>query len=148
MRLWDIRLLPVLSRQQLISQYRECCCIAKNISINGTPNHVLVNRMMDYSKSNFLHYTENVMDEIKIRGYRISDNSLNKFYSNMNNIPIEIFGQYVSSAINIYDKWMNNDVYLRECLFNLEEKYICGGISSVEWNKIYNKYGKKFGLQR
>ena len=148
MRLWDIRLLPVLSRQQLISQYRECCCIAKNTSINGTPNHVLVNRMMDYSKSNFLHYTENVMDEIKIRGYRISDNSLNKFYSNMNNIPIEIFGQCVSSAINIYDKWMNNDVYLRECLFNLEEKYICGGISSVEWNKIYNKYGKKFGLQR
>ena len=118
MRLWDIRLLPVLPRQQLISQYRECCCIAKNISINGTPNHVLVNRMMDYSKSNFLHYTENVMDEMKRRGYKISDNSLNKFYSNMNNIPIEIFGQYVSSAINIYDKWMNNDVYLRECLFN------------------------------
>ena len=148
MRLWDIRLLHVLPRQQLISQYRECCCIAKNISINGTPNHVLVNRMMDYSESNFLHYTENVMDEMKRRGYRISDNSLNKFYSNMNNIPIEIFGQYVSSAINIYDKWMNNDVYLRECLFNLEEKYICGGISSVEWNKIYNEYGKKFGLQR
>ena len=148
MRLWDIRLLPVLPRQQLISQYRECCCIAKNISINGTPNHVLVNRMMDYSKSNFLHYTENVMDEMKRRGYKISDNSLNKFYSNMNNIPIEIFGQYVSSAINIYDKWMNNDVYLRECLFNLEEKYICGGISSIEWNKIYHKYGEKFGLQR
>ena len=89
-----------------------------------------------------------VGDEMKRRGYKISDNSLNKFYSNMNNIPIEIFGQYVSSAINIYDKWMNNDVYLRECLFNLEEKYICGGISSVEWNKIYNEYGKKFGLQR
>ena len=41
MRLWDIRLLPVLPRQQLISQYRECCCIAKNISINGTPMNEL-----------------------------------------------------------------------------------------------------------
>ena len=33
-----------------------------------------------------------------------------------------------------------NDIYLRECLYNLEEKFISGGISKVEWQKIYDKY--------
>ena len=41
MRLWHKDLIPYLPKQQLISQWRECCCIAKNIADNGTPNHLL-----------------------------------------------------------------------------------------------------------
>ena len=39
MRLWHKDLIDVLPRQQLISQWREICCIAKNIAEKGTPNH-------------------------------------------------------------------------------------------------------------
>ena len=48
MRLWHKDLIPVLPRQQLLSQWRECCCIARNIVENGTPNHILVNKILDY----------------------------------------------------------------------------------------------------
>lgn len=51
MRLWHKDLIDVLPRQQLIAQWRECCCIAKNIADNGYPNHILVNKIMDFGLS-------------------------------------------------------------------------------------------------
>jgi len=45
LRLWSYQLLPYLPRQQLLSQWRECCCIAKSITEKGTPNHILVNKI-------------------------------------------------------------------------------------------------------
>lgn len=33
-----------------------------------------------------------------------------------------------------------NYIYLRECLYNLEEKFISGGISEKDWQKIYDKF--------
>ena len=30
--------------------------------------------------------------------------------------------------------------YLKQCLYNLQEKYDCGGISDEEWLKIIRKY--------
>ena len=56
MRLWHKDLLPYLPKQQLVSQWRECCCIAKNISVSGTPNHILVNRILEYPERHFVCY--------------------------------------------------------------------------------------------
>ena len=47
MRLWHKDLIPYLPRQQLLGQWRECCCIVRNIAMLGTPNHILVNKVMD-----------------------------------------------------------------------------------------------------
>ena len=55
----------MLPRQQLISQWRECCCIAKNIADKGTPNHILVNKVLDYNYQHFNYYTMLVVNEIK-----------------------------------------------------------------------------------
>lgn len=43
------------------------------------------------------------------------------------------------SIKQIYVDW-HNDVYLRECLYNLEEKYLCEGITQDDWFLIYNKF--------
>ena len=48
MRLWHKDLIAFLPRKQLLGQWRECCAIARNIAVNGTPNHVLVNKVLDY----------------------------------------------------------------------------------------------------
>ena len=48
MRLWHVDLIDVLPRKQLLSQWRECCAIAKSIADKGTPNHILVNKITDY----------------------------------------------------------------------------------------------------
>lgn len=39
MRLWhkDLIIFHILPNKQLVGQWRECCCIAKNIQDNKTP---------------------------------------------------------------------------------------------------------------
>jgi hypothetical protein len=39
----------------------------------------------------------------------------------------------------LFSGW-HNDVYLRQCLHNLEEKFVCGGISEEEWQRIYDVF--------
>lgn len=41
MRLWYYDLISVLPQKQLCAQWRECCAIARNIAVNGTPQSYL-----------------------------------------------------------------------------------------------------------
>lgn len=56
MRLWSYQLLPYLPRLQLVSQWRECVSIITKIKQDGTPNHILVNRVLDYPLDHFYTY--------------------------------------------------------------------------------------------
>ena len=47
MRLWHINLIKALPQQHLVAQWRELSAIAGAIQKNGTPNHVLVNFVLD-----------------------------------------------------------------------------------------------------
>lgn len=140
MRLWHKDLIPVLPRQQLLSQWRECCCIASNIAVSGTPNHLLVNKIMNYTVNHFVSYTELVLAEMKSRGYKINANSLYKFYNNLyigqeHFLPSE--DNLGISKSMIYLDW-HNARYFWQCYHNLEEKYDCGGISEEEWREVNN----------
>lgn len=79
MRLWHIDLIEVLPRQQLIAQWRECCCIARNIWEHGTPNHLLVNKILNYDISDFYSYSVLVLNEMEKRGYKPDRNRLEKY---------------------------------------------------------------------
>ena len=127
MRLWHIDLLEVLPRQQLLSQWRECCCIARNIYVNGTPNHLLVNKILDYDISDFYSYSILVSNEILRRGYKVDRSKFEKYYKcdRFTNRP--------------FQGW-HNDRYFLQCFYNLQEKYDCGGITEQEWCKVVNKY--------
>lgn len=141
MRLWHKDLIDVLPRQQLISQWRECCCIAKNIADNGTPNHLLVNKVITYSQSDFLKYTKLILDEMKRRGYNILSSSFDKFRENLD-LGYEFFNNGIYSESyygDLFGDW-HNDRYLKQCLCNLQEKYDCGGVSEEEWQKIMYKF--------
>ena len=137
MRLWHKELIPVLPRQQLLSQWRECCCIARDISEKGTPNHLLVNRVLEYPVDNFVQYTEMIIKEFANRGYKISKKALKNFRSNIEKGKYRFNNQRICS---IFIDW-HNQIYLRQCLYNLEEKYICNGISDQEWKCIYERFG-------
>ena len=130
MRLWHKDLLPVLPRQQLLSQWRECCCIARNISINGTPNHLLVNKVLDYPLEHLALYSSRVAEEMKHRGYSCNMALYSKHLSLDSN---------GLSDDDLFEGWHDNR-YLRQCLLNLEEKYDCGGISHEEWQKILSVF--------
>lgn len=143
MRLWHKDLIPVLPCQQLLAQWRECCCIARNISINDTPNHILVNKVMNYRITSFETYCILVIKEMQKRGYKVSPKAVEKLEDNLfdwslHEMKPQVF-RLLSDKLVEYDKlfpdW-HNDRYLTQCLCNLQEKYDCGGISEDEWSEI------------
>lgn len=148
MRLWHKKLISVLPNTQLLSQWRELNCIAKNIQVSGAPNHILVNKILDYNLMYFVAYTKLVLTELDKRNFDIKETTLKKFLSYIN-ISQDYFNSVGMSFSNIYKYW-HNDRYLIQCFYNLQEKsvcftvtlYDCGGISKEEWNKIDNFYNK------
>ena len=121
MRLWHKDLIKVLPRQQLLSQWRECCCIAKSLREKRTPNHILVNKILDYPLDHFYSYARLVESEMRFRGYKVDFEKFCQY------LP---FGGYVF-VVDIFADW-HNERYLNQCYYNLQEKYDCSGISESE----------------
>lgn len=127
MRLWHKDLIPLLPRQQLLSQWRECCCIARHIREDGTPNHILVNKVLNYPDEEFNTYADRVIVEMRRRGYAVRPD---RFWQWRENTRIR-------DSDGLFEGW-HNDRYLRQCLANLQEKYDCGGITDDEWIILAN----------
>ena len=145
MRLWHVDLIPFLPRQQLLGQWRECVLIAKNLAEKGTPNHVLVNKILEYSSDDFLIYGEIVMREMRNRGYTISEKSEHKFYEYnklwRNRRKNDLNGEkpLYCRSLKIFYFWHTNQ-YLDQCYYNLQEKHDCNILTTTEYNKIQQAY--------
>ena len=133
MRLWHKDLIPVLPRQQLLGQWRECCLIAKNIAEKGTPNHLLVNRILEYSEEHFVGYCKLVYLELIKRGYSPDWEKIDKYFC-----PTTIGKRYDA----IFCFWHDRQ-YLLQCFYNLQEKFDCGGITDEEYGEICRLMNKK-----
>lgn len=133
MRLWHKDLLTVLPSQQLVSQWRECCAIARNVAMVGTPNHILVNKVIDYPISHFYTYSNLVLEEMYKRGFSTTITAKNKFDDYIKKIDKNYEDQV--SFESLFLNW-HNDRYFWQCLYNLEEKYDCGGITEEEIKAI------------
>ena len=167
MRLWHKDLVEVLPRQQLLGQWRECCAIAKNISTKGTPGHLLVNKIMGYSSTEFLAYSFMVYHFMIAWGYSADwDKFLKKYSPDMHDKIDCTWEQYSEERLNkhnigfpymitikdhgngaiylyrpedIFPGWHNWE-YLDECYYNLREKWNCGGIPDDEWDRFEKRY--------
>lgn len=128
MRLWHKDMLTVLPREQLVAQWRELSAIAGNIQTKGTPNHILVNKVLYYSFDHFISYAKELRDEMTVRNYRTMDSVWNKI------VALKPDWQEVPHC-NLYFGWMNDD-YFKVCYYNLYEKYTCGGIREEDWKNI------------
>lgn len=128
MRLWHKDLIPVLPNKQLLGQWRECCAIAKAIHDKGTPNHILVNKVMDYPLDHFYNYSRYVFLEMSHRGYTANYTKFDKWILTMFSEDIRLR--------DLFPAWHNNR-YLLQCFYNLQEKYDCGGISKIDWECIH-----------
>lgn len=129
MRLWHSSLIKVLPREQLVAAWRELSAISSSIQKNGTPNHLLVNFVLDYDYDHFISYAYYVREEMTRRGYRTMNSVWEKITSLKSNytiLPLEV----------IYPEKMDT-LYLNICYYNLYEKYLCGGIKQEDWDKIY-----------
>lgn len=148
MRLWHKDLISVLPNKQLVAQWRELCGIIGSIDKKGTPNHPLVNKVIDYPPIHFIMYTNVVLEEMRSRGFSVSESAYtrmsNLFRENLDKFDCFTF-QYVPESINdIYKDW-HNDRYFVQCFYNLQEKYDCGMISKEDYEKLIDKYVELFG---
>ena len=113
----------------------------KNISENGSPNHILVNPIMDYPMDHFYCYAEMVNQEMQRRGYKSDWLKFNQWMQNGSFDHI--------TGWRMFQDWHNRK-YLVQCIANLEEKHDRGGISDEEWKKIVQipelsrRYGRNF----
>ena len=130
MRIWHKDLIQYLPRKQLLGQWRECCAIARNIAKNGTPNHVLVNKILLYPNISFDTYAGQIFIEMKNRGYTADWDRFAKWR------PLPMEGTRVD---DVFCGW-HNDRYLKQCLMNLQEKADCGAIPAEEWKKITDRW--------
>lgn len=127
MRLWHKDLIPYLPKQQLLGQWRELNSIYKNQN-----RHILINFVYEYPKEDLYSYSNLIIDEMIERGYKFN---LTNFY---NYFDTEIYNLYPNYIFII----KMNDRYLKQCLYNLQEKYDCGGINNEEWKRIEDQFGE------
>lgn len=137
MRIWSLDLIEVLPKKQLLAMRYELGNMIKQY-----PNikHGLVKFVNNYPIIQLRLYFNCVISECEKREYNISEK--------YNEEILEIINTKASNP----DMWCyfkyteDNDRYLRECVYNLEEKAMRNIISKAEWQKIYEKYKDKFDL--
>ena len=138
MRCWHKALIPYLPRQQLLGQWRECCLIAKNIVEKGTPNHILVNRIMDYPIGHFWEYGYLVYGAMLNKDYKCDFDKFEQWFDKPWSLKVPDYEE-------LFKNW-HNDRYLLQCIFNLEEKHDCKGITHEEWNTLLGGYKNIKGI--
>ena len=119
MRLWHYKLIPFLPKSQLLAQWRELNSIFKN-----QPKHILINYIYEYDKSALYLYSCQVCAEMEKRGIRYNNyKAHNYFYDWGVSQPMEsLFKSEEDMKDNPFPKH-HDFIYLRECFYNLEEKY-------------------------
>ena len=144
MRCWHKDLIPYLPDLQLKGQWRECALIADALAKNGTPNHLLVNRVTEYAPSSFGSYCFTVKCEMEKRGFEVKDGSymniLDKLLTWKETIPSS--KKFAPFYDTVFDGWHNRE-YLRICYANLLEKHNGIGKSRItdeEWQRLCEGY--------
>ena len=132
MRLWHKDLIKALPKIHLVAQWRELSAIAGAIEKSGTPNHVLVNFVLDYDYDNFISYAYYLREEMTSRGIRTMSSVWDKI--------VKLKPEWTLLPLDkIYEQKMD-DLYLKICYYNLYEKYLCGMFDDISGiNEVVKK---------
>ena len=111
MRLWYIDIIKYLPEYQLLGLWRELNSIFKN-----QPSHILINYVYEENPVCLFTYSCDVMNEMSKRNIKIKSTKNMEIY--FLNHGIDPKGIY---AIRHFPQ--HDDRYLRQCFYNLQEKY-------------------------
>ena len=116
MRLWHEKLISLLPKNQLLGQHRECCALRGK---GWGRKHSTVNYVFKYSPYLLYKYHLSVMEEMTIRGYKVTKAWLDKDYRGKN---IEAYRDLtpIETYCPVYKE--HNEDYLIECIENLKRK--------------------------
>ncbi|NRF93308.1 hypothetical protein HQN89_20270 [Paenibacillus frigoriresistens] len=127
MRLWHQYLIPHLPSvkdykgcsNQLGGQHTEIRMIFGSFKKHGKVNHSTVNYVNNYSLSYLRAYGLIVIDEMKKRGYNISQIIIDEYMNDEDAVDL-----YASAKNGLLLYKEHDDIYLEECLVNLRGKGI------------------------
>ena len=136
MRCWHKDLIPYLPDLQFKGQLRELVLIMHQWRDKGKTNHLLINKVMEYPKNDFVRY----FLEYEVEYHKRYDKWLTTAWEEFkafDDTPIE------QRSNGFFNGWHNKE-YLRVCVCNLYEKYQFGvgksKISQEEWNRVLQGY--------
>ena len=143
MRLWSPELLPYLPELQFKGQYRELVAIMHDWRDKGKTNHLLVNPVMKYPKSELVRYFMIYNEEYSKRYHKtLSPRIVSEFKE------FDISSHSYDGS-TCYNGWLNTKEYLRVEMANLYEKHFIGDgksrITNEEWNMLVDGYRKITG---
>lgn len=118
MRLWHEKIIPLLPKNQLLGQHRECCALRGN---GWKKKHKTVDYVFSYSPYLLFRYHLLVMDEMEKRGYNVSGEWKDKNYRG------KIAEKYMNLEEEVIEDPIykeHNNKYLDECIENLRNKGI------------------------
>jgi hypothetical protein len=138
-RIWHYKFLPYLPELQFKGQLRELVAIKRDWETKGTTNHLLINRVMEYPKSELLLYFE-----LYASIYALKYNKLlsKHYYEEFREFA---YGSKLSFNPNVelFDGWHTKE-YLRSNMANLWEKHTMGvgksRITDAEWQRLCEGY--------
>ena len=135
MRLWHCELIPVLPNEMLVAEWRECIAIKRQWE-KGTLKHRLVSYVMDYNKGCFYKYVGYICDEMIKRDIKYKGRYFNEICYFCG---IDIFNVGFWDFVEYKE---HNDRYLKQCLYNLQEKTDRGIVSKEDWKRIEERFGE------
>jgi uncharacterized protein (TIGR02328 family) len=135
MRLWHYELLPYLPDAQFKGQLRELVAIMHDWRDKGKTNHLLINRVMDFTPRNLTAYFMCYEKEYKKRyGKPINTLLVSEFTT---------FAGETKLYCAPFKGWHCHE-YLRVCMANLYEKHFFGvgksRITDEEWARLCEGY--------
>ena len=134
MRLWSWQLLSSLPDMQFKGQWRELVAVMRDWRDKKTTNHLLINRVMEYTKQDLGGYFLIYREEYQRRyGKDVPGTTNFEFYDFCKG----------SSNKPPFKGWHNKE-YLRVCMANLYEKHHFGigksRITDEEWQVLLDGY--------
>ena len=147
MRMWHYKLIPYLPDLQLKGQLRELVAIMHNWRDKGIPNHMLINVVINYDKSEFYSYFDWYKYNYEKRFKKsFSENYVKEFqdfcnvHPSTNTAPKDSLMKFPS----IFAGWHDRN-YLRVCMANLYEKHRFSFMSKSkidvsDWQRLCEGY--------
>ena len=136
MRLWHEKLLPYLPELQFKGQLRELVAIMHDIRDKGTTNHILINKVMEYDRTELVRYF--------VSYESIYHNRYGKWLNQKYWKEFQKFSQIEPEKKRYFSAGWHNKEYLRVCMANLYEKHFFGvgksRITDEEWERLLEGY--------
>jgi uncharacterized protein (TIGR02328 family) len=114
MKLWHYELLPYLPNSQLIAQKRECDLIWKDIAAGKQTNHILINYIWQY---------DDYINELSVYYWLLKKEFKKRDFTFRASVNAQ---QMIKLPDDVPFKNHHNNIYLIQCFYNLQEKYMRG----------------------